>query len=218
MGLSQVKGERSKRYFGVATVILLHVLILYIAINASTHAAVDILDKPFEVKIIDEKIPPPQDVSRPTSQPKNIAVRIPFVPPPEIVVDLPRSLKAIVAVSKEAPTPSPPSMQQMIDAPPLSNTSSDTKAHTDLQSCKPSYPATSMVFEEQGVVRIRFVIGADDQLKDVKVLQSSGHRRLDQAAVWALSRCIFKAALHDGKPIESSITTDYVWRISDYQD
>lgn len=218
MDFSQGNASWSKRYVGLVVVALLHVLLIYIAITASAHQALEMINSPLQIKMVKETIVHPPDVPLPLSTPKKLSVPLPFMPPPEVQVQQATTSNAIVAVSREVSEPMLPSPHVSVDAPQLAGTSADIKAHTDLQSCKPPYPPTALLFEEEGVVRIRFVVGADDQLKDVTILKSSGHKRLDKATVWGLSRCIFKAALHNGKPVESSVVTDYVWKIDGYDD
>jgi protein TonB len=79
--------------------------------------------------------------------------------------------------------------------------------------CKPMYPAASLRFGEEGVVRIAFTIGADGLLISTKILKSSGYSRLDQATLESFSHCRFKAAVKDGKPIESTFTAEWIWKI-----
>jgi protein TonB len=85
---------------------------------------------------------------------------------------------------------------------------------TNLDSCKPEYPRSSLLNEETGTVRVRFEIGADSKLVAASVLHSSGHTLLDRAAVNALSHCQFKAAQQDGVPVSSSLVTEYVWKLA----
>lgn len=218
MNFSQGKANWFNRYTGLVIVALLHVLLIYIAITACAHQAPEILDSPLEIRMLKETIVRPPDVSPPLALQQKIWVPLPFVPPPEVQVQATNLPNVITEVSREVPQKTAPNPQVSVDTPQLAGTSVDVKAHTDLQFCKPPYPPTALLFEEEGVVRIRFVVGADNQLKDVTILKSSGHKRLDNATVWALRKCDFKAALHNGKPVESAIVTDYVWKIAAYDD
>lgn len=85
---------------------------------------------------------------------------------------------------------------------------------TNLDSCKPEYPRSSLLKEESGVVRVRFEIGADSKLIAASVAHSSGYPTLDKAAVNALSHCQFKAAQQAGVAVSSTLVTDYVWNLS----
>ncbi|HSY29322.1 MAG TPA: TonB family protein [Burkholderiaceae bacterium] len=83
----------------------------------------------------------------------------------------------------------------------------------NLDGCKPAYPRASLLNEESGVVRVKFVVGADNSLISASVLKSSGYTALDKAAVNGLSHCQFKAAVQDGVSVSSSFVTDYVWSL-----
>jgi len=63
------------------------------------------------------------------------------------------------------------------------------------------YPPESRRIGEEGNVIVSLVIQADGTVKDVKVVQSSGIQRLDEAAVLAASSWRFKPATQDGKPV-----------------
>jgi protein TonB len=78
---------------------------------------------------------------------------------------------------------------------------------------KPAYPKSSLRNEEQGVVTYRFTVGADGRLLKQEVLRSSGFRDLDRAGQDALSRCFFRPASIDGKPVQFPMDMQYVWTI-----
>jgi len=84
-------------------------------------------------------------------------------------------------------------------------------AFSNLDSCKPVYPAAALKSEEEGTTRLKLEVGANGQLVGASVVKSSGFADLDRAAVRGLSQCAFKAATQDGTPVQSSLVTDYVW-------
>lgn len=57
-----------------------------------------------------------------------------------------------------------------------------------LQNSPPPYPATSVRFNEQGRTTVRVFIGANGQAERAEVAKSSGHKRLDDAAVSSVMR------------------------------
>jgi protein TonB len=67
----------------------------------------------------------------------------------------------------------------------------------------PGYPQGSVQLGEQGVVVVRMHIGADGQVTEVEVLQSSGYERLDGAAQAALLKWRFTPAIENGLAVES---------------
>ena len=81
-------------------------------------------------------------------------------------------------------------------------------------SCaKPSYPPASRRLEEEGTVRLRFLIGTEGQVLQAEVEKSSGFPRLDEAARAALAKCQFRPATVDGKPVRTWATVPYTWRL-----
>jgi len=78
---------------------------------------------------------------------------------------------------------------------------------------RPAYPTDALRAEATGVVTMLFLIGVDGTVRDAKLSKSSGNASLDQAAVNSLSKCRFKPAEVDGKPVEQWQEVKYVWSI-----
>jgi len=83
------------------------------------------------------------------------------------------------------------------------------------QDCKPEWPKESLNSGEQGTVTMAFQIGEDGALRAARLVKSSGHRLLDQAALSAISRCPFSPRIVNGKPSVTWIQMEYVWRTPD---
>lgn len=80
--------------------------------------------------------------------------------------------------------------------------------------CKrPEYPKSSLRNEEQGTVTHRFVVSAGGRVLKTQIVRSSGYRDLDRASVEALSQCPFRPASIDGRPVQSTMDIQYVWRL-----
>jgi protein TonB len=86
-------------------------------------------------------------------------------------------------------------------------------AKADFESCKPTYPRSALLEGDEGIVRLRMEIGADGHLLSSAVVQSSGYPVLDKAALNALNKCTFEAAVQDGTPVRSTFVTDYIWSL-----
>ncbi|HJV48801.1 MAG TPA: energy transducer TonB [Geothrix sp.] len=63
-----------------------------------------------------------------------------------------------------------------------------------LQNPEPGYPALSRRFGEEGRVILRVLVNPEGQPEQVEVRQSSGHARLDQAALGTVRRWRFTPA------------------------
>jgi protein TonB len=70
---------------------------------------------------------------------------------------------------------------------------------------QPPYPSASRALGEEGNVELMVSIDERGQVTGVNLLRSSGHARLDAAAIaFALKRWRFEAALENGKPVATS--------------
>ncbi|MCS0591132.1 energy transducer TonB [Massilia norwichensis] len=78
---------------------------------------------------------------------------------------------------------------------------------------RPAYPVEALRNEWTGTTTIAFLIGPDGLVKDARLVKSSGHAVLDDAARNALSRCQFKPAMLDGKPVTAWQPVQYVWSL-----
>lgn len=71
-------------------------------------------------------------------------------------------------------------------------------------SCShPQYPAASLQEHEEGAVRIDVLVDADGHVAEVRIGQSSGHERLDQAVRDAFASCRFTPGTVDGVPVQA---------------
>jgi periplasmic protein TonB len=68
---------------------------------------------------------------------------------------------------------------------------------------------------EVGLVTLRFLISENGQVLSGQVEKSSGYKRLDEAALAALSLCKFKPATRNGAPIQDWSTLRYRWKLED---
>lgn len=84
-------------------------------------------------------------------------------------------------------------------------------AKVDTSCAKPEFPARWMNEGDGGNVVIAFLVGTDGKVVQSKVLESSGHRRLDRASVKAGERCTFKPAARDGKAATGWAKVQYSW-------
>jgi len=81
-------------------------------------------------------------------------------------------------------------------------------------SCVDGYPAQSMRLGEEGATVVSFRITTLGTVKDVEVAQSSGHDRLDLAAVQCVTRWTYKPATAGGRPVDTPWKTRIVWKLN----
>lgn len=89
-----------------------------------------------------------------------------------------------------------------------------TPAVIDFKTCsKPLWPGEDLQAEHTGTVTLSFKIDQNGMVAGSKVLRSSGHPGLDQAAQAGISKCHFKPAKVRGKPVETWQNMQYVWTL-----
>lgn len=81
---------------------------------------------------------------------------------------------------------------------------------------QPEYPAASVRLEEQGVVVLEINVAPDGRVLEARVQQSSGHPRLDAAAVReALRRWRLLPARENGQPVTAWFRGRVSFRLQD---
>lgn len=166
-------------------------------------------------------------VTRPKPPPKPIiAVPIPVpVDRPDVVAprtsDLPVTIDIAQPIWDEArpdPVVSPPvdratggtdkgdtGIGQPPLPPPVANGPTRGARLIAATAMQPPYPSASRALGEEGNVELMVSIDERGQVSGVNLLRSSGHARLDAAAIaFALKRWRFEAALENGKPVAVS--------------
>jgi protein TonB len=217
---SQQRAPR-KHLVGLFLVLVFHGLLFWAINSGLARKFVKVIKGPVEAQLLEEAkpdIPPPPP---PPPPPKNAPPPPPpaYVPPVDVAVNnAPSSANAIAAVSSTpqpvAPPPAPPAPPPPPPPPPPAAPVRTPAVINAAQNCeKPVYPAASRRAEEEGTVQLRFLIDVDGRVVDSQVEQSSGFKRLDEAARMAMARCQFKPATLDGKPEQSWASMKYTWRL-----
>ena len=78
---------------------------------------------------------------------------------------------------------------------------------------KPVYPQASLQLEEEGTVRLGFLVAADGTIQDSRIEKTSGFKRLDEAAKDALALCKFIPRTENGVAVSSWAHLMYVWHL-----
>ena len=150
------------------------------------------------------KPPPPHAKPQPVAQPPVIATTA--SPTPESIT---------VPPPQEAPTPTTTAPQAVSSlastqpavatppAPPPAPKLLPDDAVQYLQAPQLVYPPLSMRRRETGLVIVRAYVGTEGGApRSVQVEQSSGHPRLDQAALSAVQQARFRPYAEKGQPVE----------------
>ena len=131
----------------------------------------------------------------------------PVVPVIEIPVAATESSHAITIPVTASVSPRP--------ASPSPNAAKLVASVEYLREPMPRYPSQSRKLREQGLVVLRVLIDERGRACDVAIENSSGHERLDRAALEAVARAEFRPYVEDGVarramvliPIEFSLNT-----------
>ena len=111
----------------------------------------------------------------------------------------PRAVTAAESVPQPAPGapafPAPPaSHAEAVATPPRADAARQGNV-------PPDYPAASRRLGEQGRVLLSLFVLADGSLGEVQLKQSSGYRRLDEAAIEAVKKWTFIPARQNGAAV-----------------
>ncbi len=159
---------------------------------------------------IPKQKPTPQKLITPTVQPQVVkSVSRPEAPltvkesPAEVQAPIAAQAEKIVAISQSTPA------QTISSQDPVRN---QKEAHSFvdpkfdaayLNNPKPSYPQISRRLNEEGRVMLRVFVDSSGKPQEIKVLQSSGFQRLDQAALETVKQWRFIAAQRAGQAVAS---------------
>ena len=163
---------------------------------------------PMVARTLDPAQPPP--VPEPTPMLERIEATIPR-PDVEVVPDVHPDPGITAVHADDGPPTTGPANDDVgtrvtprADPPP---TIAATDARLDVRYAarfQPPYPDTSTRLGEEGTVVVRVRIGFDGLVIDASVAESSGHPRLDAAALArARSAWRFIPATRDGRPVEA---------------
>lgn len=135
---------------------------------------------------------PPERVIAAAPSPAPAAFVIP-APPPEVA---PAPPVARIVIASPAPPPAPP-------APPPPPKLIPASAVQFVEPPVLSYPRLSRRHGETGLVIVRAYVGAAGGVPlSVQIEKSSGHARLDEAALAAVRAARFKPYTENGRPVE----------------
>ncbi len=115
-------------------------------------------------------------------------------PPPAVVVTAEPPLQPAVA----AAPPAPPARPAMGPSGPV-----EIGKLSPVPGNPPfKYPVSARMKHQEGVVRLRILVGTDGRVEDVSLAQSSGFDSLDKSAMDAIRRWRFVPPTRDGVAVE----------------
>lgn len=139
--------------------------------------------------------PEPKPVPKPpVAPPSERAVKVPE-PEPETIEEVQEEEESQEVVEEALPQVAPDSV--------LSDKVVQPRADAGhLHNRTPSYPNLSRRLREEGIVLLEILIRADGTVGEIKLKESSGFKRLDDAALKAIASWRFQPATQNGQPID----------------
>jgi len=186
------------------------VLIVLLLSTGLASRVINIVAPPIQTDIVQEvqkhdeaPPPPPPKMERPPVE----------IPPVDVAINVPSETRttAITNVTdkpvKKAPPPAPPARQVV---------TRNAQLGRSFPNSQDFYPPASTRLGEEGTTQMESCFGPNGQLtQDPKVLKSSGHSRLDEAAIRLAKAGSGKyvAEAVNGKPVSTCLKFNVVWRL-----
>lgn len=149
-----------------------------------------------------EIAPPPLRAQPPRPRPETSAAPI-VAPPPVVATPTPPPPVVVTAEPPFQPAvapapPSPPARPAMAPTGPV-----EIGRLSPVPGNPPfKYPVSARMKHQEGVVRLRILVGTDGRVEEVSLAQSSGFDSLDKSAMDAIRRWRFVPPTRDGVAVE----------------
>lgn len=215
--------QQLRRLGPLVIIVGLHLAFFYALQSGLLHqAAKAVMPKEIFVNLITEE-PAPQPKPQP-AEPKAVPIVKKTVtrPTPTPVIPRAPSPAAITEAtppqeSHEPPAatvpPSPPA--PVAPAAPAAPAAPKTVSGIEyIEKPRPVMPTTSLRMGEEGVVQFKVLVNVKGKADKVEIIKSSGFPRLDDAAVTAVKRALFKPYIEDGQAIAFSTTGSIAFTLS----
>ena len=154
-------------------------------------------------KVVPEPLPAkPQPATKPVVKPKQerLVTESPITPKQEQIESLPRPLIDTVKEETQLADPAETFSAQSQTGP---ITFSSELSVFCPKLIAPIYPPISRRAGEEGKVELRVELDEQGQIDHVKIISSSGHERLDEAALTAVKSWQCNPSLRSGQPVRA---------------
>lgn len=204
---SGARPDRRTRALGFALVVAVHAVVVLLLWQIGPARNAIVAAAPVIVRLLPlpEPVPPPPPPPKPIVRTQQPPAAVP-TPAREPVAEIPPPLvetpPAVAAITLPEPTPVPP--VEVVAAPAAEVAPPVTPPRFDadyLRNPSPAYPAMARRLGEQGRVILRVLVGADGAPREIEVRTSSGHERLDRAALDTVRQWKFVPARVGKEPV-----------------
>jgi protein TonB len=176
-------------------VIAFHALLIYVIAMSLGYVEAPKFAEPMQTTIIDA---PQSTTEKPPPMPKVDLAQ------PELDVPVPET-------PIEVPVENPP--VETTEIAPQEPTISDAELAVQ-RRVEPVYPPASRRAGEEGTVTVRVLVSERGRAEEVQIQQSSGHQRLDEAAVSAIRKWTFAAAMRGSQPVRAWTTVKVTFQLN----
>lgn len=192
-------GTAAERAIGLAVVAVLHGVVIYVLLSHR------ILVVPDEVVTLFVETLQPETPPQPVEKPKPVRMEKPRQ------IEQPQTQQLVAeapATSPAEPVAPPPAPAARIESPPVVKPAGPVMLEAELSvSCPgrtpPAYPALSRRLGEEGKAVLRVELDEQGGVAAAVVASSSGHARLDQAALDAVRHWHCTPARRDGRAVRA---------------
>lgn len=160
---------------------------------------------PQEIPVVADSMPVISETAPEEREPEPVELQLdakPFFKPrvtdwmPEILLKQPDISIGAIGVRIDSPT-----VANISGAAGLSAFNIVDKVPRKIAGMPPSYPFWARQSGAEGVVTLRFIVGADGKVYNVEVQRVEGDERFAQAAKKAMEKWLFRPAVKAGKPV-----------------
>jgi periplasmic protein TonB len=185
----------SRRGFAVL-VIAAHVLVIYVIATSLGFIETPKFAEPMQTTIIDAPQPTREKPPTPKVELAEPELNVPI---PETQVEVPVENPPVVATPQVNPTPT----EVVPDAELAVN-----------RRVEPVYPPASRRVGEEGTVTVRVLVDERGRPGEVQLQKSSGHSRLDEAAVAAIRKWTFAPAMRGAQAVPAWTTVRVTFQLN----
>lgn len=188
-------GARRVNWPLIGFILCCHALLLTMLVMLDVIPVAKPRTEPLVVNLVElQNAPPPE---KQVEEAPPVEKAIPQIVAPVQIIQTPAPAPQLAAVNI-APPPPPPVVAP--PSPPAPISVSDLGAKM-VAIVPPRYPMESRRGKEQGTVVLTVVLNTDGSVADVHIAQSSGHRRLDRAALEAVRKWRWSPTIRGGEPV-----------------
>ncbi|NIF54416.1 energy transducer TonB [Burkholderia sp. Ax-1724] len=148
-----------------------------------------------------------------TPSPGRLAAAEPAATTAAAATPSPAATPAAAASAPPAPPSSPPDASP--GRPTMALDAPQDISHLHCGIAQPPYPELSRKRGESGSVTVKFIVGLTGQPESVELKSSSGHSRLDEAALAAVRDSSCRPYLENGTPRRVPTSVPFVFALND---